>query len=55
MSLYYLYGSRGIYKDGWYACTFGPLIPWVNAEPGLADWDSAKAKWELYNLKEDFS
>ncbi|WP_293143364.1 arylsulfatase [Okeania sp. SIO3I5] len=21
-------GSRGIYFDGWYACTFGPLIPW---------------------------
>ena len=19
-------GSRGIYKDGWYACTFGPLV-----------------------------
>lgn len=48
-------GSRGIYKDGWYACTFGPLIPWINAQPGLADWDSAKDKWELYNLKEDFS
>ena len=27
-------GSRGIYHDGWYACTFGPLIPWVNAQPG---------------------
>ena len=22
-------GSRGIYQDGWYACTFGPLIPWL--------------------------
>ena len=20
-------GSRGIYHDGWYACTFGPLVP----------------------------
>ncbi|QDU98817.1 Arylsulfatase [Lignipirellula cremea] len=48
-------GSRGIYKDGWYACTFGPLIPWVNAQPGLAEWDSAKDVWELYNLREDFS
>ena len=28
-------GSDGIYKDGWYACTFGPLIPWLNAQPGL--------------------
>ena len=24
-------GSRGIYHDGWYACTFGPLMPWVTA------------------------
>ncbi|XZE56663.1 arylsulfatase [Planctomycetaceae bacterium SH139] len=48
-------GSRGIYKDGWYACTFGPLIPWVNAQEGLANWDSAEDQWELYNLNEDFS
>lgn len=48
-------GSRGIYKDGWYACTFGPLTPWVNAQPGLAEWDSSKDVWELYNLREDFS
>ena len=48
-------GSRGIYQDGWYACTFGPLIPWVNAQPGLVEWDSAKDVWELYKLKEDFS
>ena len=48
-------GSRGIYHDGWYACTFGPLIPWVNAQPGLADWDSSKDIWELYDLTKDFS
>ena len=48
-------GSDGIYKDGWYACTFGPLIPWLNAQKGLADWDSSKDVWELYNLSEDFS
>jgi arylsulfatase A-like enzyme len=48
-------GSRGIYHDGWYACTFGPLIPWVNAQKGLAEWDSAKDKWELYDLRSDFS
>ena len=48
-------GSRGIYHDGWYACTFGPLIPWVNAQPGLADWDSSKDVWELYDLTKDFS
>ncbi len=21
-------GSRGIYQDGWFACTFGPFMPW---------------------------
>ena len=48
-------GSDGIYYDGWYACTFGPLIPWVNAQPGLAGWDSSKDVWELYDLTTDFS
>ena len=48
-------GSRGIYHDGWYACTFGPLTPWLTVSPGLGTWDSAKDVWELYNLKTDFS
>jgi arylsulfatase len=48
-------GSDGIYRDGWYACTFGPLKPWLNAQPGLADWDSSKDVWELYDLTKDFS
>ncbi len=48
-------GSRGIYDRGWYACTFGPLIPWVNAQKGLGDWDSATDPWELYDLRMDFS
>ena len=48
-------GSDGIYQDGWYACTFGPLVPWLNAQKGLADWDSSKAVWELYDLSNDFS
>lgn len=48
-------GSRGIYKDGWYACTFGPLVPWRAEQPNLAAWDSRKDVWELYNIKEDFS
>jgi arylsulfatase len=42
-------GSRAIYKDGWYACTFGPLYPWIPAQPGLDKWDSKKDIWELYN------
>lgn len=49
------FGSRGIYHEGWYAGTFGPLIPWVNAQAGLADWDSANDVWQLYDLTNDFS
>jgi arylsulfatase len=49
------FGSRGIYQDGWFASTFGPLTPWLTVNPGLATWDSSKDVWELYNLKTDFS
>ena len=48
-------GSRGIYHDGWYACTFGPVTPWLTVSPGLATWDANKDVWELYNLSNDFS
>src|SRR5208283_4749954 len=46
-------GSRGIYHDGWYACTFGPLTPWLTVSPGLATWDSRNDVWELYELGAD--
>jgi len=44
--------NRGIYHDGWYACTTPPVAPWIlNAPmPAVADY-----KWELYNLADDFS
>ena len=44
--------NRGIYHDGWYACTTPPVPPWVlNAPmPAVDDY-----KWELYNLTEDYS
>jgi arylsulfatase len=48
-------GSRAIFQDGWLAATFGPLVPWLPGAPGLSSWDSAKDKWELYNLNADFS
>ena len=50
-------GSRGIYHDGWFACTFGPFIPWDTAGSArqLQGWDSAKDVWELYDLSNDFS
>ena len=43
-------GSRAIYQDGWIAATFGPLVPWLPGAPGLAEWDLAKDKWELYQI-----
>ncbi len=48
-------GSRGVYHDGWFAATFGPLYPWVSAQKGLADWDSSNDVWQLYDLSNDFS
>jgi arylsulfatase A-like enzyme len=47
-----LMSNRGIYHDGWYACTTPPVAPWVlNAPmPPVANY-----QWELYNLAEDFS
>ncbi len=50
-------GSRGIYHNGWFACAFGPFIPWDT--PGstarLKGWDANKDVWELYDLTKDFS
>ncbi len=50
-------GSRGIYDNGWFAGAAGPFIPWDT--PGstkrLANWDSSKDVWELYDLSNDFS
>ncbi len=49
--------SRGVYHDGWYACTFGPFVPWDT--PGTAarlkTWDANQDVWELYDLTSDFS
>ncbi len=48
-------GSRAIYSDGWVAATFGPLVPWLPVSPGLATWDANKDRWELYDVRKDFS
>ncbi len=49
--------SRGIYSEGWFACAFGPFVPWDT--PGtaqrLANWDANTEPWELYHIHEDFS
>jgi arylsulfatase A-like enzyme len=45
-----MFGNRGIYHDGWVACT-RHSIPWLMVElPKLED-----DVWELYNVAEDFS
>jgi hypothetical protein len=44
--------NRGIYHDGWYACTTPPVPPWIlnSKMPDPNDY-----KWELYNLAEAYS
>jgi arylsulfatase len=44
--------NRGIYHEGWYACTTPPVPPWTM---DVAMPDVGKYKWELYNLAEDYS
>ncbi|MBD9454681.1 arylsulfatase [Rhizobium sp. RHZ02] len=46
-----IFANRGMYKDGWWAASLASE-PWV-AERG--EFDPLKAKWELYNLNEDFT
>ena len=48
-------GSRGIYHDGWFACTIGPRLPWTTDMSALRNWDPNEDAWELYNLKQDYS
>lgn len=49
-------GSRGYYKDGWFAGVFGPRIPWKpGIDPSIYEWSPDNDIWELYNLNNDFS
>lgn len=45
-------GSRGIYHDGWFASARCG-IPWETGNRTLDDLKNAR--WELYNIEEDFS
>jgi len=49
--------SRGVYRDGWFACTFGPFVPWDTPSTAarLKGWEADKDVWELYDLSKDFS
>ena len=55
-----MFGSRAIYKDGWWACTRLDKAPWdfspqtiKRFAPGV--YDPEKDVWELYYLPDDFS
>jgi len=55
-----MFGSRAIYKDGWWACTKLDKAPWdfspdtiKRFAPGV--YDPEQDVWELYYLPDDFS
>eukprot|EP00440_Ansanella_granifera_P035605 gb/GFBE01038623.1/.p1 GENE.gb/GFBE01038623.1/~~gb/GFBE01038623.1/.p1 ORF type:complete len:802 (+),score=168.08 gb/GFBE01038623.1/:1-2406(+) len=48
-------GSRGIYRDGWFAGTFGPRVPWAPNATRMNAWDPNNDVWELYDLSKDFT
>jgi arylsulfatase len=50
-----MFANRGIYHDGWYACTTPPAPPWLLGTAKLPEDVVNGYKWELYDLKEDFS
>ncbi len=56
-----MYGSRAIYKDGWWACAKLDKLPWDFSPTTLArfapggEWDPEDDVWELYHLPDDFS
>jgi arylsulfatase len=44
-----MFANRGIYHDGWYACTTPPAPPWLMGTAKLPDDVVNGYKWELYN------
>jgi arylsulfatase A-like enzyme/uncharacterized membrane protein len=57
-----MFGSRAMYKDGWWAASRPDRIPWDVSPKTLAkfgpeaDWDPDRdVGWELYYLPDDFS
>ena len=56
-----MYGSRAIYKDGWWACAKLDRLPWDFTPATLkkfgpgGGWDPEHDPWELYYLPDDFS
>jgi arylsulfatase A-like enzyme len=48
-----MFANRGIYHDGWYACTTPPAPPWLLGTTKLPEVNDYK--WELYNIADDYS
>jgi arylsulfatase A-like enzyme len=48
-----MFANRGIYHDGWYACTTPPAPPWLLGTAKLPEVNDYK--WELYNIADDYS
>ena len=47
-----MFANRALYSDGWVAATTPPVPPWASSGKGVEVDDY---KWELYNVREDFS
>ena len=47
-----MFANRAVYNDGWVAATSPPIAPWVSVAKPI---DIDDYKWELYNVKDDFS
>ena len=48
-----MFGNRAMYHDGWIASCFHGRVPWNRF--ASMPFDGPQEKWELYNIREDFS
>ncbi|MFM9131327.1 MAG: arylsulfatase [Actinomycetota bacterium] len=48
-----MFGNRAIYHDGWIASCFHGRLPWKRFES--VPFDGPQEKWELYDIRSDFS
>ena len=47
--------NRGVYDNGWVACTTPLRLPWAKVAPGAPSAKPDDFQWELYHVAEDFS
>lgn len=48
-----MFGNRALYHDGWIASCFHGRVPWKRFDS--VPFDDEHEKWELYNIRDDFS